>query len=462
MIAPTLLPTSVLDRLVRLRWVAVAAQAAILALATLWLDIALPWWPMLVAILSLFVVNALTWGRIGLPWPVSDGELFSQLCVDVLVLAWLLYYAGGSSNPFISLFVLPLTIAAVTLPMRYVWAMAALAFAAYTLLLFFNLPLPEVQGRLKILDDALADICGVAPGSAGHSGHAQGFALHIAGMWLNFVISAIIVAVFLARQAHALRQRDHELQSIRERALRDERVLALGLQAAGAAHQLGTPLATMAVVLHEMERSTATPAEQLSHMRDDVRLLRGQVDRCKAIIGDIVAAAADRPGIASPAPQWLAGLIDEWQLLRPQVAVRQHVQGSGPAPLITSDRNLAQALQSLLDNAADACPSGIEVALDWTATILRVEILDRGPGVAADVAAALGKTFVSSKPPAATAHDAGSVGGLGIGFFLTNATIERFGGDVEIFPREAGGTCTLVLLPLAGLQAVAQPDERRQ
>lgn len=448
MIALTLHPTSVLERLVSLRWVAIAAQAATLALATLWLDIALPWWPMMVAVLSLFVVNCLTWGRIGLAWPVSDGELFSQLCVDVLVLAWLLYYAGGSSNPFVSLLVLPLTIAAVTLPMRYVWAMVAVAFAAYTLLLFFNVPLPEVQGRLKLFDDALADICGVAPAAAGHSGHTQGFALHIAGMWLNFVISALIVAVFLARQAHALRQRDHELQSIRERALRDERVLALGLQAAGAAHQLGTPLATMAVVLKDMERPGASPAEQL----DDVRLLRGQVDRCKAIIGDIVAAAADQPAASCSAGPWLAGLIDEWQLLRPQVAVQQRLLGSGAEPLLNVDRQLAQALQSLLDNAADACPAGIEVELDWDADTLSIAILDRGPGVDAKVAAVLGKTFVSSKAPA-VGDAAQPVGGLGIGFFLTNASIERFGGEVDIFPREQGGTRTLVQLPLARLQA---------
>lgn len=449
MIDLALHPTSVLERLVSLRWLAIASQAATLMLATLWLDIPLPWWPMLMATLSLFIVNTLTWGRIGQPWPVSDNELFSQLCVDVLVLAWLLFYAGGSSNPFISLFLLPLTIAAVTLPMRYVWTMAVLAFIAYTLLLFYNVPLPEVQGRLKAFDDALADICGVAPSSAGHSGHAQGFALHVAGMWLNFVISAFIVAGFLARQARALRQRDHELQRIRERALRDERVLALGLQAAGAAHQLGTPLATMAVVLREMERPGATPAEQL----DDVRLLRSQVDRCKGIIGDIVAAAGDAPATVCGAAQWLAALIDEWQLLRPQVPVAQHIQGRGEAPQIAADRNLAQALQSLLDNAADACPAGIEVLLDWTAESLRLEILDRGPGVDAKVAAALGKTFVSSKPPAGMADATAPVGGLGIGFFLTNATIERFGGEVEIFPREQGGTCTLVLLPLARLHA---------
>jgi two-component system sensor histidine kinase RegB len=442
----TLHPASVLGRLVGLRWVAVAAQAATLLLAIGWLDIALPWWPMVVAVLSLFVVNALTWGRLGMAWPVSDGELFSQLCVDVLVLGWLLYYAGGSSNPFVSLFVLPLTIAAITLPTRYVWAMAGLALAAYTLLVFVNVPLPEVQGRLKEFDEVLTDICGVGQNPNGHAGHSAGFALHIAGMWLNFVISALIVAVFLARQAHALRQREQQLHSVRERALRNERVLALGLLAAGAAHKLGTPLATMAVLLGELEHEYAEQAA----IGADLRLLRGQVERCKAIIGEIVAAASDAAPPARSAEVWLAGLIDEWQLLRPQVSVSQQLVGSGQPPLLRPERTVDQALQSLLDNAADACPQGIEVRLGWSDSELRVDILDRGPGVDAAVIAALGKTFVTTKQ----AGDGGgaAAGGLGIGFFLTNATIEGYGGEVEVFPREQGGTRTVVVLPLARLQ----------
>lgn len=447
----TLHPTDVLGRLVGLRWVAVAAQAATLLLAIVWLDITLPWWPMAVAVLSLFAVNILTWGRLGLAWPVSDGELFSQLCVDVLVLGWLLYYAGGSSNPFVSLFVLPLIIAAITLPSRYVWAMAGLALAAYSLLVFVNVPLPEMQGRLKQLDAVLTDVCGVGQNPNGHGGHSAGFALHIAGMWLNFVISALIVAVFLARQAKALRQREHELQGIRERVLRNERVLALGLLAAGAAHKLGTPLATMAVLLGELDHEY----QQQATIGADLRLLREQVARCKAIIAEMVAAASDAAPPPRSADQWLAQLIDEWQLLRPQLGVRQQIVSSGQPPLLQPERPVDQALQSLLDNAADACPQGIEVRLGWSTSELQLDILDRGAGVDEQVAAALGKTFISTKQAGSAAEREASatiVGGLGIGFFLTNATIESYGGEVEIFPRSQGGSRTVVLLPLARLQ----------
>lgn len=142
MIPNTLHPASVLGRLVALRWFSILAQGLTIFFAAGWLNISLPLLPMLAAVLFLTLVNLFTWWQVGKARPVDDGELFAQLCLDVLVLTWLLFFAGGAENPFISLLLLPLTIGAVVLPVRYIGVMAVMAFAAYTLLVFFNQPLP--------------------------------------------------------------------------------------------------------------------------------------------------------------------------------------------------------------------------------------------------------------------------------------------------------------------------------
>lgn len=446
MIPNTLHPASVLGRLVILRWFSILAQGLTIFFAASWLGISLPLFPMLAAVLFLTLVNTVTWWQVGQDLPVDDGELFAQLCLDLLVLAWLLFFAGGAENPFISLLLLPLTIGAAVLPVRYILAIAVMAFAAYTLLIFFNQPLPLIQSRLSDLDAALSKACGMNRATIHQEG---GFALHVVGMWLNFVISALIVSVFLARNAGALRQREREIHTFRERALRQERILAIGLLAAGAAHKLGTPLSTMAVVLREMELSEGN----LEERADDLRLLRSQVERCKGILAEIVGSASAAPAASLPADVWLAHLVDEWHVLRPKVRLPPiHLDTSAAAPFVRPDRSLDQALQSLLDNAADASPQSVELRLAWDTQSLTVDILDRGQGIDERVAGLLGQAPVSSKSPADD-----TVGGLGIGFFLTNATIERFGGEVEVFDREGGGTRTRVILPLAQLEPEPSP-----
>lgn len=430
-------PASFLQRLVQLRWAAILAQALVLSFTVGWLRMPLLVAPMAAGVLVLIVANLMTLKRLQSPRPVSDGELFGQICLDVLVLEWLLYFSGGSSNPFISLLLLPLTITAVAMGRRYVWAMAGVCFGAYTLLVFFNLPLPPLPPRLLTLEEVLAETCGMDHGSP-----QSGFALHMLGMWLNFSISALIVAVFLSRQAQALRQRDKELQAYREQALRNEQVLALGLLSAGAAHKLGTPLSTLAVLSRELERSQP----QNTELAEDARLIREQVERCKGILSDMVSSVRGAPQISQALPQWLEQVIDEWHLLRPKVPRPQlkiSQESDSPPPQIRPDRGLSQALQNLLNNAADAHPEDVSLLLAWDAAQVSVEILDRGPGVAPEIVDLLGQSFVP--------QDADGSKGLGIGFFLTNATIERFEGEVEVFSREGGGTCTRVTLPLSAL-----------
>ena len=343
--------------------------------------------------------------------PVGPWELFAYLQLDVLALAGLLYFSGGASNPFISLLLLPLLITATLLPIRCVWAMAAVTVSVYTGLMVDYLPLP---GML--------------------SGHGPGFHAHLWGMWLVFVISALLVAGFVARLAAALRQRDREVARLREKALRDEQILALGMFAAGAAHELGTPLSTIAVLAKELEHEY----RQDPVLGNDLHTLREQVEVCKTILGDLLRSAdlaTDREA-AQPLDALLERTRNRWQLLRPWVPLRVHCAGSLPPPTVAAPHTVGQTLISLLANAADACPEGVDLAGRWDAQRVVIEIRDRGPGLPAEMPHPPVKGFFSTKE-----------GGAGIGLLLANATLERLGGQVTLSHDVQGGTCTRIDLP---------------
>lgn len=443
-----------LERLVALRRFELITQTLTLLLAVAWLRIPLEIVPMSALVILLALVNLATQWRIDHGGSASDAEIFGQLGIDVCILALLLYFSGGSANPFISLFLVTPTLAAVTLPAIYAWAMAAFTLLIYTGLIFWNLPLPPPGGNLATFDALLARAAG-SPSE--HAGHMNGFGLHVLGMWLNFVISVSIVAYFLTRMAAALRHREGELAAAREAALRHEQILALGTLAAGAAHKLGTPLGTMAIVLHELEITHADNVELL----EDLGLLRQQVDHCKQTLTQILASAgqAREEGLSTvPLDARLSDLLEAWQVVRPQARLQTIWLGKSPAPCIAADRTLEQAILNLLDNAADAASSSgapLHFLADWDAHTCRLEILDRGPGLNEETMQRIGQAFFSTKKNNDSAEESGGrangvVGGLGIGFFLTRATIERLGGTVRISNRHDGaGACTRIVLPLA-------------
>ncbi len=413
-----------LRRLVMLRSIAVAAQCATLALAYRFLAMELQWLPMLAAIATLAGLNLLTWLRLRNNSPVSNAELFAQLCADVLELSILLYYGGGSTNPFISLFLLPLVIAAATLPHGYTWAMTGFTTGCYTLLMKFYVPLPiphEMAGDMS-------DMEGMSGMNMGDMPHDSIFNLHVIGMWLGFVISAVVVAYFVVKMAHTVRERDQTLAQAREETLRNERIVALGIQAASAAHEMGTPLSTLAVVIGELKRDQAV----LPEWRDNLAILDDQVRACKRILNKLLANAQDTktPSI-QPLEQFLAATLDEWQLLRPTVHCHYQASGAQPMPQINIDPALRAALLNLLNNAADASPESIHLEAHWDADAFTLKIHDHGAGLTPETAARAGSAFFSTKKE-----------GKGLGLLLANATVERMGGKVRLFNREEGGATT--------------------
>ena len=272
-------------------WLLLAATIAVLSAPTV-LGLALPLPPMLAVLGALAGFNAWLQWRAAEAASVPPGELFGQLCVDLAALAALLYLSGGGANPLISLLLVPVAVAALSLPGRLTAVVTILAILAYSLLTWLYLPL-----------------------SVGDAERAA--SLHLAGMWLTFVVSATMIAWFVARMTASIRDRDHRLAAAREQALRDERVVALGALAAGAAHELGTPLATIAVLVGELERDPSLDADA----RADLALVREQVALCKGIISGM----AERGGVvraediqAQDAADWLRGVVARWQTMRPR------------------------------------------------------------------------------------------------------------------------------------------------
>jgi two-component system sensor histidine kinase RegB len=413
----SLAPATVnLRRLVGLRAIAIASQAVAVGVAIVVLGMVLPIATLIAILAVAATVNVFTWLRTRRPWPVREVELFAHLVFDVLALTVLLYYTGGSTNPFAPLYLLPLTLTAAALPWRYTWAMVGITAVCYSLLLFVYLPLPQE-----------------------HGGHGGDFHLHVLGMWLGFMLSAGLIAHFAVRMAATLRERDQLAAQMRERALRDHQVLALGTLAAGAAHELSTPLSTVAVLASELERAPDGPPERW-------RLLRAQLMRCREILTSLSAAtgqARAEGGRSETVDRYLQELVQRWQTGKSGIVVQCALAGTSPAPRIVVDQTLSHAILNMLNNAADASPEHVEIDAHWTASLLSMEIRDRGTGMPDTVRERAGEPFFTTKAPGA---------GMGLGLFLARNTLERLGGSVALLDRPGGGTVCRVELPLTPLR----------
>lgn len=403
-----------LHRLFLLRIIVIAAQCLTFALAYHVLEMKLPWMEMLAVTAMLALLNLATWLRLRRNWPVSSVEFFAQLLIDVFALSTLLYFSGGSTNPFISLYLLPLTIAAAALPWTYTWLMAAITISCYSLLLFYYVPLPH-----------------------DHDDHGSEFVRHVSGMWLAFVLSTVLIAWFVVKMGISIRERDKDLALAREQALRNEQIIALGTLAAGAAHELGTPLATMAILTGELQEEYKEDTE----FQNDIRILRDQIAHCKRTLTQMLADAGQaraEDGSGQAVDHFLHQVLDKWQLMRPAVQFTYRGSGVQPAPQIMNTRLLSQSILNLLNNAADASLKQIEIEVSWDDQELHLQILDHGDGLKGDAIQRAGQPFFTTKPRGQ---------GFGIGLFLANANIERFGGKVRLTNREEGA-CTQVILPL--------------
>jgi len=407
-----------LPRLVAVRWVAMIAELALVLLAGRWLGTTTAIEPVLAICMAQLGLNLASMAYGPRAGPASDGQLFAQLLFDVGALTAIAYLAGGSANPLISLYLLWIAVGAAMLDARRAALLCAIGIGCYSLV-------NVVHAQVHIHD------------------HEKALQVHLIGMWMIFVFSAVMICWSVVRLTAAVRRRDAKLAQAREAALRSERVVALGNLAAGAAHELGTPLATLAVLAGELLRVPDLP----ERLRPDLELMQAQVADCKRIITALAAQAgsARAEAIRAVALQpWLEELLQRWRVQRPLVAPRLQLEGPRPGPLLAVDATLGQALLVLLNNAADASPDQVEVEANWNGEALDLRVLDRGSGIATEDQQRLGRELFTTRP-----------GGHGMGLVLAYAAIERSGGRLRLAPRPGGGTGAQVYLPLAPLQSPA-------
>ncbi|GLQ49601.1 ATP-binding protein [Dyella flava] len=411
-------PFALTRTLAWLRLCAIAGQSAAVMICSWWMRIDIPALSLFLGIdlLAVFAVFA-AW-RISQPRPVREWETVCHVAADTVVLGYLLYFTGGASNPFITLLLVPVALSAAALSVRAVLSVAALAGAAYIVLLLWYVPLPpnELMGT------------------------DQGFSLHVAGMGVNFAVTALLLGFFINRLANAVRLQQLEVQRVRERALRDEGILAIATQAAGAAHELNTPLATMRTLLPELRREHADDVV----LDEDLALLEGQVERCRTILREMVAFGKTQ---LSQEPERLTlqafihGFVERFKLLRPEAELELRVPAKLELLVLRSPPGLRHALINLLNNAADASAmrGSHKVALEvrqegqWLEWI----VLDQGPG------------FHASGAPASIG-ESGKQSGLGIGLALAEATAERLSGELIATNTDSGAEMRL-RLPLPAI-----------
>jgi two-component system sensor histidine kinase RegB len=413
--------------LVRLRWATISAQIAIIA-GSRWLaGLPLPLVPLGVLVGVELAVNVacIRLARAADPRP---WWLAAVMAIDVLLFSGLLYFTGGPVNPFSFLYLVPIALAAVTLPAIWTWMLVLLSLGCSAVLFASSQPLPLVGDHKHHMD------------------------LHLRGMWLALGIAAAFIVYFLLRVRRALEARDAALAASRVQASRQERLASLATLAAGAAHELATPLATIAVVAKELEREIETRArEEARHAIEDVRLVRRQVERCREILGRMRADAGEVVGEgfdAVPIADLVARAAAAGEGDAARAACRLDLEIDdrlAAARLALPPRAMSQALGALVENARRASPPGgvVTVRVAPRGNQVAFAVTDRGAGIPPDVLKRVGEPFFTTRP----------VGqGMGLGVFLARAVAERLGGELLIASRPGETTATLVVAAAEGAQ----------
>lgn len=361
--------------------------------------------------------NAALWFHLRARESPPHGLFGFMLVLDTAILTLLLRAGGGSSNPFSVLYLVHITLASLLLGNAWTYAIAVLSVLGF--------------GALFLGDE-----------HAHHMGAE--FTSHLRGMWLAFTLTAGLTAAFVLQLTAAIRRRDREIERIREQAERTERLAALTTLAAGAAHELGSPLATIAVAAGELDRAVARmPAEQAASIRDDAKLIRDQLARCRKIIDSMTAAAGEVTGEAPEAVP-VARLIDTVRSgLDTGEAKRLDVDLEIDATLSVPHRALARAISSLLKNSFDAGSPDARVVLSVSCPEtgrLQIAVTDRGHGMPPDIVARATEPFFTTKPPGQ---------GMGMGLFLARALVEQLGGRFSLSSTSGEGTVAVLDLPTA-------------
>lgn len=420
----------------------ILSETILIVLSVYGLNIRLPEQPLWLVVLSIIVVNIYTSMRLETDDPVTELEIFSQLVLDVFGITALLYLTGGASNPITWVFLLPLIITAIMLDQSYAWYMVILTTSMYTALMAYNVPLPSIEPHMPNPEMKYTDAKNYELLQQVHAmSDTHYFNLHIFGMWFGFVFSAGLVAFFVVELAKTLKNQERKLADARESALRDERVIALGTLAASAAHDMGTPLGTIAIVAHELEQEY--PTHRFPDLHEKLIIMQKQIDRCKTALSVMSASAGEmraESGRAMLLTDYIDEVIQQWRTHKPTAKLNFFIDPNVVLHAkIIAELTLTHSIINILNNAAEASPSdkGVELHASWDWDYAAIKIKDHGPGLPPELINFAGKQPVISKKR-----------GLGVGLFLAYSTIKRLGGKINLSNCESGGACVEIILPL--------------
>lgn len=404
--------------LIHLRWLAVVGQILTICVVTLVLGIPLPLFPMWVVLVGLAAFNLGSHLRWHEERVASNTALFLALLVDVGTLTAQLFFSGGTGNPFVFLFLLQVILSAILLRALSAWTVVMITTLCLAGLSVFNQPLILPEDSPYELPN-----------------------LYETGLLICFVLNAALLTFLINRIGSNLRAGEQVLSDLTQRKTEEEHIVRMGLLASGAAHELGTPMATMSVILGDWRHLSEVQSN--ADLMEDLDELELQLQRCKAIVSGILMSAGEARGesaVRTTLRTFLAETVSQWQAGRPhaQLVYQDHLEQDHPA---ATDSAVKQMIFNVLDNAAEASPTGLRLDVRLNATHLELVVSDYGCGFAPEVLDQLGKPYNSTK---------GKPGG-GLGLFLVTNVARSLGGSVKARNREEGGAVVQISLPLRAL-----------
>jgi len=413
-----LAPDLALPWVVRLRYGIVFGEAAIVLAMTYAFRLDLPLLGTLAPLAIVFCSNLLLHRTPNAFVRFPQRTLGAVFVLDTLCLSVMLAFTGGPANPFTLLYLVQITLSAVVLSRNWTWVLGLLSTVCFGLLFFFHLPLAAFQGH---------DHPGISP--------------HLVGMWIAFIVAAGLITFFTGRVSDALRRREQEVLTLQEQIAKHERLASLATLAAGAAHELGTPLGTIAVVARELERYGSTLPNP-DAVRDDAKLIRSEVERCRLILQRMSAKGAEPLGESARAVP-VIDLLNEalGQFSEPQrSSVLMEIADPGLVTVLPVQAAV-QSLVALLQNAMDANANGSRVVVKAFAAEgdISFSISDQGTGMSDAVLRRISEPFFTTKEPGR---------GMGLGTFLVRLFAERLGGCLSFESIQGKGTTATLKLPL--------------
>ena len=401
-----------LSTLIRLRWMAVAGQTLAVAVVGLWFGLSLP----MALCFGLIALSA--WLNISLRVAFPSAQRLSPewataiLAYDLLQLTGLLYLTGGLQNPFTILLLAPVMVSATTMQPDKTFLLGALALIAASLLVFFHQPLPWFEG-----------------------GTFQVPLHYLGGLWIALACTLVFMAFYAFRVAEEARQLADALAATELVLQREQHLSALDGLAAAAAHELGTPLATIVLVTKELEHEIASNDPHA----EDIGLLRSQAQRCREILAKLTSLSSEPEEHFGRLP--LSHIMEE--IAAPYrdfgIELKLTSDGAGPEPVAQRSPGMIHGLGNLVENAIDFANTQVHLHSRWDDKTVLVVISDDGPGFATDVIDRIGEPYVTTRHTTARAPgDHGDEhGGLGLGFFIAKTLLERSGASLSLTNRRS-------------------------